>query len=792
MIKHSLYILLRKIVRDKVLYFIILANLAVGFATFVILSSFVSDLFSYDKQNIKYDRIYRLQTFMDQKENSIKHTWSVSAALSRKELADLPEVEKIALLHDVGDNNKSGVFLSVDKKNQFLTRYGYFADQSIFDILTFHFIEGDQKNALVEPLSIVLSKSVADRLFPGGNAVGKQVYGENKIVFNVTGVYEDIPVKSNWRPAYIIPTLSFTTITGWSGYDKNYWAYGFYTYVLLKPNASAASVDSKLYDALKDYRKEHHPYLRPMSKLYIDPYYEHTMYIVAGLISFIAGIILTLSSINFINLQTANATTRFREIGIKKTVGFNRKRLWNQFMLESVSLTFVAAIAGVVLAQLSLPSINKMLGTEILSGSLGNPKLLMIILVVTLLTGLLSGLHPAYVISSYNPVAALKQKFTEERTKGISLKKSLVTIQFSISIFMLIVGLIIYRQVEFMLNKDLGFNSETVMFSNIVTDQKGSFEPLRQRLLQHNEIKNVCVSDYIPFILPGGDDLNWEGGKPDEKVFVRFSNVSYDFVPTFELKMLTGRNFSREFPADRNKCLINETAARVFGWKDPVGKQMKANGKKYEVIGVIKDYVVFSVYNPLEPHMYRLVNDSIMNNGVYAVNFVKGHEREAMNIVKDEFQQFFPNDAFDFKSMQFLTQNEAALNAWKGFRKIMALTAILTIIISSIGLFGLILFLTQRKMKEVGIRKVLGFSNGNLYMTLSSQFIKLIFVSVLIAWPAAYYVYKVLPAGVNKYDLQIWEFLVSTSLILLVAMATISYQIIKTLGVRLVDILKDE
>ena len=448
MIKHSLYILLRKIVRDKVLYFIILANLAVGFATFVILSSFVSDLFSYDKQNIKYDRIYRLQTFMDQKENSIKHTWSVSAALSRKELVDLPEVEKIALLHDVGDNNKSGVFLSIDKKNQLLTRYGYFADQSIFDILTFHFIEGDQKNALVEPLSIVLSKSVADRLFPGGNAVGKQVYGENKIVFNVTGVYEDMPVKSNWRPAYIIPTLSFTTITGWSGYDKNYWAYGFYTYVLLKPNASAASVDSKLYNALKDYRKEHHPYLRPMSKLYIDPYYEHTMYIVAGLISFFAVIILTLSAINFINLQTANATTRFREIGIKKTVGFNRKRLWNQFMLESVSLTIVAAIAGVVLAQLALPSINKMLGTEILSGSLGNPELLMIILVVTLLTGLLSGLHPAYVISSYNPVAALKQKFTEERTKGISLKKSLVTIQFSISIFMLIVGLIIYRQVD--------------------------------------------------------------------------------------------------------------------------------------------------------------------------------------------------------------------------------------------------------------------------------------------------------------------------------------------------------
>jgi putative ABC transport system permease protein len=292
--------------------------------------------------------------------------------------------------------------------------------------------------------------------------------------------------------------------------------------------------------------------------------------------------------------------------------------------------------------------------------------------------------------------------------------------------------------------------------------------------------------------LPGGDDLNWEGGKPDDKVFVRFSNVTYDFVPTFDLKMVNGRNFSREFPADRSKCLINETATKVFGWKDPVGKRIKVFNKDYEVIGVVKDYVVFSVYSPIEPHLYRLAKDSIMNNGVYAVNFVRGQEKKAMEIVKTEFQKFFPNDAFDFRNMQFLTQNENALRAWKGFSKIMTLTAIITIIISSIGLFGLILFLTQRKMKEVGIRRVLGFSHGSLYMTLSSEFIRLIFISVLLAWPAAYYVYHVLPAGANKYDLQIWEFVLATLLILIVAVATISYQIIKALCVRLVDILKDE
>jgi putative ABC transport system permease protein len=792
MIKHSISILLRRIARDKVLYFIILTNLAVGFAAFVLLSTFISDQFSYDKQNTKYDRIYRLQLFMDQKENTVKHSWSVTAALSRKDLVDLPEIEKIALIHDVGDNNKSGVFLSVDKKNQFLTRFGYFADQSVFDIFTFRFIEGDQAKALVQPFSIVLSKEVADRLFPEGNALGKQVFGENKVVFNVTGVYEDLSKKSSWRPVYILPMLSYKAIGGDQNYESNYWSYAFYTYVLLKPNASSAPVDAKIYNALKDYRKEHHPYLRPMSKLYIDPYFEKTMYIILGLISFLSALILILASVNFINLQTANATTRFREIGIKKTLGFNKKRLWKQFMSESIMLTFVAAIIGLFIAQLAIPALNNMLGGDTFSRTFENWKLLVVIFAVTLVTGFLSGLHPAYVISSYNPVAALKQKFITEKTNGMSLKKTLVIIQFSISIFMLIVGFIIYRQTQFMMKKDLGFNSESVMFANIVTFQKGSLEPLRQKLLQHSEIRNMCAADYIPFILPGGDDLNWEGGKPDDKVFVRFSNVTYDFVPTFDLKIVNGRNFSREFPADANKCLINETTTKVFGWKDPVGRRIKVFNKDYEVIGVVKDYVVFSVYNPIEPHLYRLAKDSIMNNGVYAVSFASGQEKKAMEIVKTEFGNFFQNDAFEFRNIQFLTQNENALKAWEGFSKIMSLTAIITIIISSIGLFGLILFLTQRKMKEVGMRRVLGFSFGSLYMTLSSEFIRLIFFSVLIAWPAAYYVYRVLPAGANKYDLQIWEFIFATLLILVVAVATISYQIIKALCVRLVDILKDE
>ena len=196
----------------------------------------------------------------------------------------------------------------------------------------------------------------------------------------------------------------------------------------------------------------------------------------------------------------------------------------------------------------------------------------------------LSGIHPAYIISSFNPVAALKQKFLADERNGISLRKVLVTTQFAISIFMLIVAFIVFRQTEFMLSRDMGFNSESVLYANIVTDKKGSLEPLRKRLLEHTEISGFCVANYIPFILPGGDDMNWEGGDPEEKVFVRLSKISYDFVPVFGLKIVNGRNFSKEYPDDMHKCLLNETAVRVFGWKEPVGMRINLYGDRKSVV----------------------------------------------------------------------------------------------------------------------------------------------------------------------------------------------------------------
>jgi putative ABC transport system permease protein len=793
MFSQSFVLFVRNLLKDKVFTCINVANLVIGFATFILITQFINAELHYDIQNVNYDRIYRVQLFMDEPDNAVKHTWSNTAAIARHNLVNLPEIDKIVLIHDVGDNNKNGVFLSPDKQNQFLTRFGYYADQTLFDVFTFDFVEGNMHEALTQPYSIVLSQRTANRIFPGEKALGKQVYGENKVAFTVTGVYRDLPENCDWRPEYLLPMLSFTATTGWKNYEENYWGYSFCIYVMLKNGAKASSVDAKIHDALKQYRKEHYPYLRPLSKLHVNPYFESSMINGYSLLSFIALLILILSTTNYVNLQTANAGTRLREIGIKKAVGFSRKQLWIQFVVESVIMALMTGIAGLLLAHFSVPLFNQVMGKNMVNSVFYHPGLVILILGVTLLTGFLSGIYPSYIISSFNPVYALKQRYMAEERNGISLKKVLVTLQFAISIFLLIVSFIVYRQTMYMANRDMGFESKNLLFANIVSNNKGSFEQLRQKLIKHPEIADACMSDYIPFILPGGDDLTWEGAENDEKVFVRISNVTYDFVPTYKLKIVLGRNFSREYPSDGNKCLINETAARMFRWDQPIGKHIKGGyfNNNIEVIGVIKDYIPFSVHNPIEPHMYRLIPDSAGLHGVHSVRFVPGYEKKARAILDEEFKTAMPDDAFEFRNIQYLIQHENALKIWTVFKKMCIFFAVISIIISSIGLFGLVLFFARRKMKEIGMRKVLGFSTFNLYFHMASGFIALLFLSLIIAWPGAYYVYKFLP-GAHKYGIQIWEFLLATGILVIVALVTMTYQIIKAARTRPAEVLKEE
>jgi len=790
MIKQFFTLAIRNILKDKIFSLINFTNLIIGFATFILVTLIINEELSWDKGNEKYNRIYRLQLFMDEPASTTQHTWSVTAALSRHELLNQPEIEKIALLHDVSDNNMEGVFLSPDKKNQFLIRYGYYSDQTIFDIFTFKFLEGDIQKALMQPNSIVLSKSVADLLFPSQKALGKIVYRENKVQFTVTGVYADFAANTSLTPRYLVPMVSFAPIANFKDYETNYWSYAFHTYVLLKPNANPANVDKQIFDALKDYRKEHHPYLRPLSMLHINPYFKKDYHIFLSIISATALFVLILSSINYINLQTANATTRLREIGIKKSVGFSKKMLLRQFVGESILTSFISGILGIYLAQLLLPLFNKIIGSDVLTSVFVSWRLLGVIFGVTILTGIISGLYPAYVIASYNPIKALKQKFIQDDANGFSLKKALIVIQFSISLFLLIVSFVVYKQTDYMLTMNLGYEHKNLIYANVTTYKVGSFEPVRDRLLKHTEIEDACYSNYVPYILPGGDVLTWDGAKSGDKVYVRVSKVSYDYLTTFKMQLASGRNFSREY-TDANSCMINETATRIFNWKDPIGKRMRLWGKDYMVVGVMKDYYPYSPQNAIEPHLFRLMADSVGLTGIYTIRFAPGMEQKALQIVKDEFERSYPEDVTQFKDYEHLVDMDKANKGWAMFRNITVVLAILSILISSIGLFGLVMFYAKRKLKEIGLRKVFGFSLGSLYFTMTSGFITYILLSVILAWPAGYYVYQHLPS-VTKYPIQIWEFLLATSITLIVALLTISFQVVKASQVDPAQILKDE
>ncbi|RPI45076.1 MAG: ABC transporter permease, partial [Bacteroidetes bacterium] len=700
---HFFTLFIRRRLNNKLLSGVGLLNLAAGFTAFVLISLFLQFHLNYDKHNVNFDRIYRLQMHMSAEIIPNPHTHSVTAALGRHVLPYLPEVEQTAVVHSAGDENINGFFFSTDPSRPVMLKEGFYSDPEIFDIFTFSFIEGIAENALSDPGSLVLSRTAAEKLFPARAALGKVLFVENKIPLTVTGVYEDLPKNTEWRPDFLIPMENYTEFTGNTDFEDNYWMYSFATFVLLKENADYTSVNDKIYGSMKDYRETHHPYLRPLSKVHMNLFFQPDMRIILGLFFFIALLILLLTCVNFVNLQTADAGSRMKEIGIKKSLGYNHRDLWKQYMGESVMEAVICAGLALAIVHYGMPLYHRILGDNLGLRIFTNVQLIGVILAVAVISGFFSALYPAFIISRFSPVRALKQRFAAMERNGISLKKTLVAIQFAISLFLVIVSFIVFKQANYMINKEMGFDKTNLLTANIKTYRTGSFEPVRQRLLEHPEIVDACFSDYIPFILSGGNDMTWEGGLPDEKAFVRINNINHDFLNTYGIRIAQGRAFSREHPSDIDKCMVNEAAVRVFGWENPIGMKIRSWDKDREVIGVVEDYVIQSVHNPIEPQTFRLLDDSISLTGMYSIRYAPGKRKEAERIVKTIFEEEYPQDAFYFEPFENHILTEGATKIWGIFRNITFTFAAFSILISSVGLFGLVLYYCRKKMKEIGI-----------------------------------------------------------------------------------------
>ena len=570
MFKHFFTNILRNIRHNKVFTIINLTNLVIGFAVFILFSVLISHEINYDKFNKNYEQIYRVQTRQEDSYPTNFCTYS-PAAFRYHLMADVPEVEKVLLMREVSGGAKgSGQFFTLPDGSQLYELNGYWSENSIFEIFTINLKEGNKSNALTEPGTIAISETLSKKLFPEGNALGKQVTVGKRFPVTVSAVYEDFPQNSNLKATYLVSMPTYPVLSGEQAYGENWTNISFDNYVLLKKGADPKLVDAKIKDAFKNVKnfEKSSPYLHPLSKLHISPNSQPDVIVGLGILSLAAILVLVLASVNYVNLSLANSTQRSKEIGIKKVIGSSKKRIAGQFLSETILHTLAATVFAIFLAQASFPLLNRILNRNIDFSIWGNTQLLIFISLVSLLVGVLSGLYPALVISAYNPVKVLKGKLFSTGGNSISIKKVLVAAQFSISLFMLIVSFILFNHVDFILNKDLGFDSKKILYTEINPRDKMEFETVKTRMLQHPEIADISFSSTIPFIGNIGGYVTWEGAAPDEKEMISRNYVNYDFIPTYNLKMAYGRNFSKDYPADNKGCIINETALKVFGTRD--------------------------------------------------------------------------------------------------------------------------------------------------------------------------------------------------------------------------------
>jgi len=792
MIKHFFINILRNIRKNIVFTTINLTNLIIGFAVFILFSVMISYELSFDKFNTNYDRIYRVQTKQEDSYPTNFCTYS-PAAFRFHLMEDVPEVEKVLLMREVSGGAKgAGQFFTLPNGSQLYELNGYWSENTIFDIFSIELKEGDKSTALTSPNTIALSETVAKKLFPEGNAVGQQVIIGKRFPLTVSAVYVDFPKNSNLQATYLVSMATYPILSGDPAFGENWTAIEFDNYVLLKKGADFKLVNTKIKDAFKNVKnfEKSSPYLHPLSKLYVSPNSQSDMMIALGILSLAAILVLILASVNYINLSLANSTQRSTEIGIKKVIGSSKKLIATQFLAETVLHTLFATIVALFVAQASFPLLNHLLNKNNDYSLWDNPKLLAFIFLISILVGVLSGLYPSLIISSYNPVKVLKGKIFNNHGNSVSIKKILVAAQFSISLFMLIVSFILFNHVNFILNKDLGFDSKNILYTEINPRDKMSFETVKTSMLQHPEIADISFSSTIPFIGNIGGYVTWEGASQDEKEMISRNYVNYDFIPTYNLKMAYGRNFSKEYPADNKACIINETALKVFGWSEPIGKQIILEGRSFPVIGVVEDFHPYSVHNTIPAYIMFLNDNVISGSTLLSVRFT-GDEQKAKALVTTELENIFPNDPFEFKDFSVAFYLDQTIPFWQSMKRMFLFFSVITLLISTIGLFGLILFTVKRRMKEIGVRKVLGSSVASVYWQLSIEVIGMIGFAILIGCPAAIYIYKTMP-GAYKEPLSLSEFLVAIVLVAIIAFITISYHVLKVATRNPVEALRYE
>ena len=769
----------RNIKRYKGYSFINIFGLAIGLACCILILLWVQDELNFDRFHTNTDNLYRIVTEFHKTE-PVTHYWPVCAPLAPALKEEYPEIIKATRFTRL----RRGQLIKFGEKI-FLEPRICLTDPDFFTMFTFLFLEGDPQTALSNPNSIVLVESVSAKYFGNENPVGKVLNINNEFDFTVTGILKDIPENSTIQFDFLIPFIRIEDFEkAWAVLD-NWTLSGFATYVQLEKKASAETLVNKIAYYLKNHVPESEDviYLQPFEDVHL--YSSHIQFSVEGqgdiayvfIFSLVAFFVLIIASINFMNLATARSATRAREVGLRKVVGATRAQLIRQFFCESVGMAFFSLILAVVLVELFLPAFANLSGKILVLDFSSHYHIVLAIVIITLITGFISGTYPALFLSSLRPVKVLKGALKTEG-RGFLFRRILVVSQFSLSILLIICTIVVSQQIGYIQNKKLGLNREHVVYLPIREYLAEKYETFKTELDNTAGIMNVAASSSLPTsgVILTTDKVSWEGKNPEDNVVLEVTSTGYDFIETFDMEVVEGRSFSKEFLTDEEEAVvINETAKKIIGMEDPVGKQLILGDSATTIIGVVKDYHFKSLHSEIEPLILALVPS------LYRYVFIKLEARDVPSTlasIKSNWNMFFPDTPFEY---HFL--DEAYDKLYRSEQRMGILFnyfTVLAILISCLGLFGLASFMAEKRTKEIGIRKVLGASLSGIIMLLNKQFTKWVLIANFISWPIAYYAMsKWLQGFAYRINLGIWTFALAALIALVIAVMTVSYQSVK-------------
>ena len=791
MLKNYLLIAWRNLRKNKVFSIINIAGLSLGIACALLIIFHVKEELSYDRGFTKADRIYRITLKGLGKD---ARSWAATTPVIGLALQhDFPEIEKIVRFHRLYPYQVLSYTSADNQVKRFEEKGGFFADSTAIDVFSLQFTAGNAGTALSGMDAVIVTESMAKKYFGDGNAVGKIIRDDiRQIPLTVTGVVKSFPFRTHLQFDYLVSMPTISRYLSKGQLENRGWS-GFYNYVLVKPNHPLPSFASKFpefmvafYATTGETRKEILStvalYLQPITAIHLHSKLEKEMSANSDItyvyiFSIAAIFILLIAAVNFINISTAQAFNRMKEIGLRKVVGGTKAQLVWQFLGESFLVTLIATVIAIIVFKSVIPFYNNLTAQEIHFENTITIYNIGLILLLVVVIGLLAGIYPAWFVASFNPITSLKSKKVSGSSVHV-VRKSLIVFQFVIAVFMIFSTVVIYRQLKLFHNQDLGFNKDQLVAVTMYPEMWSKYGFLSDNLSKNKNIANFSIISTLP-----GERFGMYDFKPlslaENELLPQSSRALWGddkMLATLQIGLKEGRNFFPQFPAiKKHEFILNESAVKTFQLKNPLGKQVVLEGDTGEVVGIAKDFNFASLHKGIEP--------LVIQYNPYKANYlllkIAGNQLpQTLAFMESNIKSLSPASRFtysfvDDKLNQLYASENRMSMVFKAF-------AVFAIFISCLGLFGLSAYAAQLRIKEVGIRKVLGASIGNVTVLLSKDFIVLVLIAIAIAWPLAWWgMSQWLEGFAYRVNIDAWTFMISGVFALLVALGTVSYQAVK-------------